>query len=54
MVPYEGSATGKGVGNFDSNSVLRASRLFFSSVLLYLGKYSLVDKRQSFLSRVFL
>lgn len=36
MVPYGGSATGNGVGSFDSNGVLRVSSLFFPSVSFYL------------------
>ena len=44
MVPYEGSATGKGAGNIDSHAVLRVSRLLFLSVSLFLEKYSLVDR----------
>lgn len=36
MVPYEGSATGNGVGSFDSKGVLRVSGLFLPSVSFYL------------------
>lgn len=42
--------TGKGVGNFDSNGVIRVSSLFFPSVLLYLENYIFSCRQEAIFS----